>query len=738
MKQLFIKLQNCYWINDLEYLFDFEKSNIYSIYASNWTMKTSFLKTFLDISNEKQPKDYINDVEWTFVLKDETSKDLKISSILAIESMKIDFQPKNMSFLIVNEKSKKEYNEIYSSIMSWQFEILKLLNKTSKVVKDNIISTVLKDFWHDEWNFLDFLIAILPDLETPDDLKDISYKDIFSDSKVLELLWNPDITWNIEEYDKQFQSILKEYSCYEEWLFTPFKAEILIKAIEDQQFLSVDKNWIKLWDKSFSKLWELKKEVAWSFRKIEKDAKLKAIKEKISKWTKAVKTFQNLVETKGDKIIPKLANKDQFKRDLWVYYLSLCKDEIINLLKIYNEWKSRMVEIQDEAKKEKTTWNHIVNIFEKRFTVPFKINIKDKTNVILWTKEPTLEFRFLNKNTWKYDIKKTKSELLWLKTLSWWEQRALYLLNIIFEIEIRKKKWWEHLLVIDDIADSFDYKNKYAILEYLQEIKDYLDFNIIILTHNFDFYRSLQLRLHIISWLSWNTVWQWWNLAVVRNDHKVSLIKWADLLDAINGLKSKCHQCDFRLISLIPIARNLYEYKSSQSSDEYDILTCMLHIKSNVYTIWKLKELYNQIFGFEFETSESNTTLEFIYWLCDSINIDNEDEIKLEHKIVLSIWIRLIAEELMVYRLGWDIDSVEHNSNQTRRLFDDCKSLFQIHNEWKKDEVNELNIINRVLLMTPDSIHLNSFMYEPIIDMSGECLWYLYKEIRDLYKLISQ
>jgi hypothetical protein len=33
-----------------------------------------------------------------------------------------------------------------------------------------------------------------------------------------------------------------------------------------------------------------------------------------------------------------------------------------------------------------------------------------------------------------------------------------------------------------------------------------------------------------------------------------------------------------------------------------------------------------------------------------------------------------------------------------------------------------------VLLMTPENIHLNSFMFEPILDMSDEHLRLLYRE----------
>jgi hypothetical protein len=34
--------------------------------------------------------------------------------------------------------------------------------------------------------------------------------------------------------------------------------------------------------------------------------------------------------------------------------------------------------------------------------------------------------------------------------------------------------------------------------------------------------------------------------------------------------------------------------------------------------------------------------------------------------------------------------------------------------------------------MTPENIHLNSFMYEPIIDMSDESLKRLYQDIKSL------
>ena len=84
-----------------------------------------------------------------------------------------------------------------------------------------------------------------------------------------------------------------------------------------------------------------------------------------------------------------------------------------------------------------------------------------------------------------------------LKVLSQGEKRALYILNILFEVQSRQKQGGLTILVVDDIADSFDYKNKYAIIEYLKDISHSGNFCCIFLSHNFDFYRSISGRLNL-------------------------------------------------------------------------------------------------------------------------------------------------------------------------------------------------------------------------------------------------
>jgi len=64
-------------------------------------------------------------------------------------------------------------------------------------------------------------------------------------------------------------------------------------------------------------------------------------------------------------------------------------------------------------------------------------------------------------------------------------------------------------------------------------------------------------------------------------------------------------------------------------------------------------------------------------------------------------------------------------SSQIGRLFGKFKEKFGA-------EEATIRVLRKVILMTPESIHLNSFMYEPILDMSDEHLRRLYDQMLKL------
>ena len=57
MNKVHIELENCYGIKKLSADFDFSQKSTYAIYAPNGTMKTSFAKTFSDLSQGIESKD---------------------------------------------------------------------------------------------------------------------------------------------------------------------------------------------------------------------------------------------------------------------------------------------------------------------------------------------------------------------------------------------------------------------------------------------------------------------------------------------------------------------------------------------------------------------------------------------------------------------------------------------------------------------------------------------------------
>ena len=74
----------------------------------------------------------------------------------------------------------------------------------------------------------------------------------------------------------------------------------------------------------------------------------------------------------------------------------------------------------------------------------------------------------------------------------------------------------------------------------------------------------------------------------------------------------------------------------------------------------------------------------------------------------------------MVLTAGLTEANLAVTSNQTA----EWTMLFKQHcpNDPKKDVIEQVN------MMTPEIIHINSFMYEPLIDLSVHHLIELYKE----------
>ncbi|WP_227506107.1 hypothetical protein [Marinobacter psychrophilus] len=109
----------------------------------------------------------------------------------------------------------------------------------------------------------------------------------------------------------------------------------------------------------------------------------------------------------------------------------------------------------------------------------------------------------------------------------------------------------------------------------------------------------------------------------------------------------------------------------------------------------------------------------------DALSNASNESPELESKVIVAMAIRLKTEEFMISRINDQafLDAIK--SNQTRELFDKFVEVFP-------RETRSICLLDQVNLMTPENIHLNSFMYEPILDMSALRLYDLYDEIKQL------
>ena len=185
------------------------------------------------------------------------------------------------------------------------------------------------------------------------------------------------------------------------------------------------------------------------------------------------------------------------------------------------------------------------------------------------------------------------------------------------------------------------------------------------------------------------------------------------------------------LISIIPFIRNIAEYIGD--SDSENELTKLLHLKepyTENISIANLEILIKKILKDSQDITLSNSdkkVFELIFEQAEQIIIPPiVEEVELEKKIVLSIAIRLKAEKYMI--------NVINDSSWVNTITK--FQTAQFINKIKKDNLvsshEKLKVLELVNLITPENIHLNSFMYEPILDMSKSHLIDLYNDVKGL------
>ena len=718
MKKLNVDLENCYGIKKLRTQFDFSQHNACAIYAPNGAMKSSLAQTFKDVADATPSKDRIFPTRvCNRKITDENDVDLPKESVLVVPPYDEVFgHTEKTSTLLVDAKLREEYEQLHLEIDKSKETFLKALKEQSGSKKD-LEKEISSTFTKSDEEFYRALIRVKDELLAQKDapFADIPYDTIFEE-KVLSFLGTKDFKMAIEEYVKKYNDLLAASTYFKKGTFTYYHAATIAKNLADNGFFDAKHTVIlnaseNLEITSQKQLEEL---IAKEKEGISNDKNLR------KKFAEIEKLLTKNVNVRGfaaylaehEELLPKLANIEIFKEEIWKSYFKERIDLYKDLIERYQAAEKRKKEIEEEASKQRTQWESVIEIFNNRFFVPFKLTAKNRVPVILG-EEPMLSVGFTFEDGAE-QVPVEKNALL--QVLSTGEKKALYVLNIIFEVEARKKANQETVFVVDDIADSFDYKNKYAIIQYLKDIAEEPQFNQIILTHNFDFFRTIESRFVRYSHC----------FMAYKSRNGITTLEQATGIKNVfvNDWKLRFFEDPKKKIASIPFIRNIIEYTRGDNDPDFIMLTSVLHWKDNSDSITQndLDHIYTNVFGTTGTSADGERpVMEMIHHEASEC-LQAADGINFENKVVLSIAIRIAAEKFMVEKINNPTFVASIDSNQTSRLLAKFKELFG-------GEVGTIETIQQVILMTPENIHLNSFMYEPILDMSDEHLRKLYERI---------
>jgi hypothetical protein len=722
MNKVEIDLENCYGIKKLNATLDFSKTPAYAIYAPNGVMKSSLAQTFKDAAEDRSSQDRIFPArKTTRKIVDDTGKEFAGERVLVVGPYDEQFGPtEKTATLLVDAKLKKEYDSLHVAIDEAKERFLKAIRQQSNS-RRNFDVEISSAFTASANKFDDAVARIKKEIEKQKEAPFASVQyDLIFNEQVAKALSDKDVQGAIESYVRRYNELLDASIFFKKGTFDYYNAGQIAKHLADNGFFEA-KHAVTL--RGTDKVQEINTQKELEAIVAQEKAGMMADKDLRKKFDAVAKQLEKNAAVRDfcrylqftEPLLSRMNNLDQFREDVLKSYIKVNESVYLELMGTYESAEQRIKEIEAEAQRQRTQWEQVIAIFNGRFVVPFKLEARNRTAVMLGY-EPIVDLGFTYVDG-KDSATVEKPKLL--QVLSTGERKALYILNVIFEVERRRKDGLETLLVVDDIADSFDYQNKYAIIHYLKEISENRGlFKLIIMTHNFDFFRTLEGRFVRYPYC----------LMASKNPTGITLTKAAGIRNIFaNDWKAHFFDDPRKKVASIPFLRNLIEMTTGEGDQRYVELTGMLHWKANTSAVQvgRLDAIYNAI------CATTGTSVDQSKLIIDLI-VEQANEclgvgagLNLENKIVLAIGIRMVAERFMATKIADSHFVAGITANQTQTLIDRFKRQFPNDSE-------SVRVLDQVALMTPENIHVNAFMYEPIVDMSDDHLKRLYRDVTKL------
>ncbi|MHB8096563.1 MAG: hypothetical protein ACYDEI_02760 [Erysipelotrichaceae bacterium] len=703
------KFKNVYGIKDLIKP-ELIKGNTI-IYAPNGVMKSSFSHGINTIKNGEQiPRDVVNNIDSEFEIEFDgqtithNSSNRKFRAVIFSDGINESsiFENPNIASLAISQKLRARYDACIkkNDLNTQPFEqiiqtnLLGISRKSAKSIE--LLNQIFggKDCIESIINIPESFNII------PEKILSIPFQSIFNPS-VEAIAKGEEFKNRIESY---ISILKKEFD--KKYFSNGFTLNGLISLFEQAKesgfFLAGHK--FQLGNDILSSE-EVENLINNTIISIFNQKEVKQAFENTTKLFKKKETKELEVQlTAGSELIEFLINYDLFKKDFVINHFTMNISNINELKLNLIETMKEIEEILKDAANEENTWNEVLDLFNLRFKNKIEnIQIVNDKDAKIGRKPPIFSIRHSESNN------EITPEIE--RRFSAGEKRTILILNILYEIAMMQKEEGKFLVIFDDIIESFDYKNKYAILQYLKEFSGSDKMQLIILTHNFDFYRSCR---HVMDDDLLNS-----KLMAYSKNRIVTLYKneqeYYDDLSYFNNWKNT-REIRF-ILPLIPFLRNSEQLRNNKA--KYVSLCRFVHYNEETENLKlsDIKEIFDEENVCLPERFDERTYLEHLSNVIDGLlNKVTINETQLEAKINLGLFIRVFMERFLWKKYVEIYQSEPINLSK----YDKTNELYnKIKPNLTKEEIIT---IDTCLITSPSFIHVNSFMYEPLIDIGCERL----------------
>ena len=724
MKSITINASNAFGVGQLNCSFNVSKKRCVAIYAPNGTCKTSLRKALEAWSKNESVRDnFFPDRNSSFEVAANPPEDLHRSNVFCFRSMG-DLASARFfdDRLLASPELKEQYIQDKESHDAELRLLLATLRREIASGPSYPRDTEMGTFIAELTGFDDMGKALAALAEraasTDEPLFVTKYKlgDVISKS-VEKVLSKPGVKEALADYARVRGEVL-EKSVYFGNGFDYLAASSLADELGKSGFFNAkhalllhDRNGVST--KTVASLEEYRKVIDAEVERANSTPVViehfKIADEKLGK-AQAIKKFKEVISS-DQEIASAVENPQAVKLSFLIHAVRLHREEVEQYLSARESYFERMGAFQKKLAGEQSGWDFAIQLFRSRFRVPVTPYVKNRASVVLGIDEPIIAF--------KYQNREVDNDLL-IENLSEGEKKALYMLSVIFEIERSKRLSGAKLFVFDDVVDSFDYINKYAFIEYLRDFVSGADTYAILLTHNFDFFRTVTSRLGA-DFSRDNCLLAEKDGQGVISLKKVDYIRHNPLRRWKAALCDDALKDDVKKIASIAMVRELVEMREGDKSEHYSKLSSVLHGRGDAgaVTFDDLDSCFEDYLGVGGFAGDLRNIQEVLMGECREI-ANKGGRLELEEKIVLAIGIRVIVEQRLLS--CYDRNSIERPSVNT---------LGGLISSFKKDCPADYSRyaehVEQAALIVPENIHANAFMYEPLIDIGSNRFIDLYK-----------